>query len=117
MAKKKFKYTPEEIKEHYDEYYSRVADSQYEFPDIDGFKIRFDIDEDEWEEMAKSDEYKKVIDYTIRKRRSWLQREVAKGNKNINGLLKLLMQPENGGIIDKPIQEDYNQEIIVHFET
>ena len=108
-----YKYTPEEFDQKVKAYHVKMETSVEDFPDEDGLLNFLDIDDEEYETMKEKDSpYFKTYRWARRRRSSWLQRMAPKA-KNTNGIKVLMSQPQNGGIVDKPVDKTPRQMTVI----
>ena len=72
------------------------------------------MNDQEYAMMIEDEEFKPAFLYAKRRRESWLNRK-AIDNKAANGCKMLLMQEENGGYSDRPV-ENKEKKFIVKLE-
>jgi len=120
MAKRgpKRKYeTPQKLAEAINEYFDTLKES--EFPDFPGMRIHLGISKRTLENYAKGDTeeaqaYRDVLDSAADRRESWLVRRMVTEPKAANGCMNALKQPDNGGYIDKPMQDNSDKVLTIN---
>ncbi len=108
-----YSYDVEHLKQAIYEYHNDTEEKR-EFPDLAGLLIYLNISDEEYSKMIEDDDFKPAFLYAKRRRESWLNRK-AIDNKAANGCKMLLMQEENGGYSDKPV-DNKKKEFVVRLE-
>ena len=108
-----YTYDVEHLKQAIYDYHEKTEENR-EFPDLAGLLIYLNISDEEYAMMIEDDDFKPAFLYAKRRRESWLNRK-AIDNKAANGCKILLMQEENGGYSDRPV-DNKKKEFIVKLE-
>lgn len=97
--------TPELLQEAVDKYFKECEEQGDTFPDYAGMCIFLGLTKKRLEDIgASSDEYNEILETAKLKREMWLSRKMAEDNKKAQGCMNNLKQPQNGGYIDRPIE-------------
>ena len=113
LYKGKYTYDLESLKSAIFDYHTKTEEAR-EFPDLAGLLIYLNISDEEYAMMIEDEEFKPAFLYAKRRRESWLNRK-AIDNKAANGCKMLLMQEENGGYSDRPV-DNKEKKFIVKLE-
>ena len=113
LYKGKYSYDLDSLKQAIYNYHESTEENR-EFPDLAGLLIALNISDEEYNMMIEDDEFKPAFLYAKRRRESWLNRK-AIDNKAANGCKMLLMQEENGGYSDRPV-DNKKKEFVVKLE-
>ena len=108
-----YSYDVEALKQAIYDYHEKT-EANREFPDLAGLLIYLNVTDEEYDLMINDDDFKPAFLYAKRRRESWLNRK-AIDNKAANGCKMLLMQEENGGYSDRPV-ENKEKKFIVKLE-
>ena len=108
-----YTYDVENLEEAIEAYHVKNEDAGV-FPDLAGLLIALNISDEEYNMMIDDDDFKPAFLYAKRRRESWLNRK-AIDNKAANGCKILLMQEENGGYTDRPV-DNKKKEFVVKLE-
>lgn len=96
--------TPELLQEAIKKYFKECEDENV-FPDYAGMCTFLDMTKEDLKKLGEKDEdYQRVLDFAMQDRESWLSRRMADDNKKAQGCMNNLKQPQNGGYIDRPIE-------------
>lgn len=113
IARREMYDTPEKLMIAVQEYFDECEDKG-DFPDYDGMLVYLGLFEEDVEEYkAKDMKYDDIFRLAMLKRKSYLARMMSLDGKRATGCMNLLKQPENGGMSDKPKQQDKSLKIIV----
>ena len=108
-----YTYDVENLEEAIEAYHVKNEDAGV-FPDLAGLLIALNVSDEEYNMMIDDDDFKPAFLYAKRRRESWLNRK-AIDNKAANGCKILLMQEENGGYTDRPV-DNKKKEFVVKLE-
>ena len=110
-----YTYTPEELDKKVKSYFFEVEERKNSFPDEAGMLNYLDITDEEYEALKADEKYERTFRFALRRRKSWLERQMVADNKKATGCMNALKQPQNGGYTDKP-SENKDRKIIVKLE-
>lgn len=97
--------TPELLQEAVDKYFLDCENNGDTFPDYAGMCVFLGLTKKRLEDIGNSsDEYLEILETAKLKREMWLSRKMAEDNKKAQGCMNNLKQPQNGGYIDRPIE-------------
>lgn len=98
--------TPELFKEAVENYFEECEKKgPDEFPSLAGLCLYLGITKKRLYEIGEiSEEYANILEMAQLKREKFLSETMAKDNKRAQGCMNNLKQPENGGYIDRPIE-------------
>ena len=97
--------TPELLQEAVDKYFIDCEKNGDTFPDYAGMCVFLGLTKKRLEDIGNSsDEYFEILETAKLKREMWLSRKMAEDNKKAQGCMNNLKQPQNGGYIDRPIE-------------
>ena len=97
--------TPELLQEAVDKYFKECEEQGDTFPDYAGMCSFLGLTKKRLEDIgASSEEYYEILETAKLKREMWLSRKMAEDNKKAQGCMNNLKQPQNGGYIDRPIE-------------
>lgn len=108
-----YTYDVEHLEESIEAYHEK-NEGDGVFPDLAGLLIALNISDEEYNMMIEDEDFKPAFLYAKRRRESWLNRK-AIDNKAANGCKILLMQEENGGYTDRPV-DNKKKEFVVKLE-
>lgn len=114
LYKGKYTYDVLHLKHAIYQYHEKTEKDEKAFPDLAGLLIYLNIPDEEYNMMIEDDDFKPAFLYAKRRRESWLNRR-AIDNKAANGCKILLMQEENGGYSDRPV-DNKKKEFVVKLE-
>lgn len=97
--------SPELLQEAVDKYFLDCEKNGDTFPDYAGMCVFLGLTKKRLEDIGNSsDEYLEILETAKLKREMWLSRKMAEDNKKAQGCMNNLKQPQNGGYIDRPIE-------------
>ena len=92
--------SPEELRGKMEEYF-RDMEAQDEFPDEAGMRLALNCGHEVWQAYQEDEAYRKVMDWAVDMRESWLSRALLRNPRNAQAYLNALKQPKNGGWVDR----------------
>lgn len=115
--KKKYE-NPKDLENAINEYFA-ISEGKGEFPDAAGMRLFLNISKRTLDayssgETEEAQAYRDVLDAAKDRRESWLARRMVTEPKAANGCMNALKQPDNGGYIDKPIQETGERKLTIN---
>ena len=108
-----YTYDVESLEESIEAYHEK-NEGDGVFPDLAGLLIALNVSDEEYNMMIDDEDFKPAFLYAKRRRESWLNRR-AIDNKAANGCKILLMQEENGGYTDRPV-DNKEKKFVVKLE-
>ena len=97
--------SPELLQEAVDKYFLDCEKNGDTFPDYAGMCVFLGLTKKRLEDIGNSsDEYFEILETAKLKREMWLSRKMAEDNKKAQRCMNNLKQPQNGGYIDRPIE-------------
>ena len=97
--------SPELLQEAVDKYFLDCEKNGDTFPDYAGMCVFLGLTKKRLEDIGNSsDEYFEILETAKLKREMWLSRKMAEDNKKAQGCMNNLKQPQNGGYIDRAIE-------------
>ena len=103
LARRGFRYTPEELKAKVDDFLAK-CEKKGSPPLLTQMLLYLGISRATLKRWAETDpEYAEVCEYAQLHREAYLLERMVSDNKLAQGSLNALKQPENGGYVDRPV--------------